>query len=76
MPKLPAPGGFTLRVPGPSLLTDIGFAAGDRFPAVADGYFLFLKPLKPGELTLSVRMVNPDQPETGVNYTLIIGGSR
>jgi hypothetical protein len=70
------PAGFTLHVPDPSLLTDIGFAAGDRFPAVSDGYFLFLKPLKPGEHTLSVRMVNPDQSETGVNYTLIVGGGR
>lgn len=66
------PGGFTLRVPDPSFLTDLGFAAGDRFPAVADGYFLFLKPLRPGEHTLNVRMINPDQSEAGVNYTLII----
>ena len=41
---------------------------------MADGYFLFLKPLKPGEHTLNFRMINPDQSETGVNYTLIIGG--
>ena len=66
------PGGFTLRVPDPSFLTDLGFAAGDRFPAVADGYFLFLRPLEPGEHTLNVRMINPDQSEAGVNYTLII----
>jgi hypothetical protein len=66
------PGGFTLRVPNPSFLTDLGFAPGDRSPAVADGYFLYLKPLKPGVHNLSFRMVNPDQSETGVNYTLII----
>jgi len=66
------PGGFTLRAPNPSFLTDLGFASGDRTPAVADGYFLFLKPLKSGVHTLSFRMVNPDQSETGVNYTLII----
>ena len=66
------PGGFTLRVPNPSFLTDLGFAPGDRSPAVADGYFLFLKPLKPGVHTLSFRMINPDQSETGVNYTLIV----
>jgi hypothetical protein len=66
------PGGFTLRVPNPSFLTDLGFPAGDRSPAVADGYFLFLKPLKPGVHNLSFRLINPDQSETGVNYRLII----
>lgn len=68
------PGGLTLRVPDSSLLTDFGFAAGDRYPAVADGYFLLLKPLKPGKHALSFRMTNPDQTVTGVNYTLIIQG--
>jgi len=66
------PGGFTLRAPNPSLLTDLGFTAGDRTPAVADGYFLFLKPLKSGAHTLNFRMINPDQSEAGVNYTLIV----
>jgi len=46
------PGGFTLRIPNQSLLTDFGFSAGNRSPAVADGYFLFFKPLTPGEHTL------------------------
>jgi len=68
------PGGFTLRVPNPSFLTDLGVTPGDRTPAVADGYFLFLKPLKHGQHTLSVRMVNSDQSVRGVNYTLIAGG--
>jgi len=66
------PGGFTLRVPSPSFLTDLGIAPGDRSTAVADGYFLFLKPLKRGTHTLSFRITNPDQSQTGVNYTLII----
>lgn len=66
------PGGFTLRVPNPSFLTDLGITPGDRTPAVGDGYFLFLKPLRPGRHTLNIRMVNPDQTETGVNYTLIV----
>lgn len=68
------PGGFTLRIPDSSLLTDFGFSSGNRSPAVADGYFLFLKPLEPGEHTLTLRMTNPDQSETGVNYTLIVPG--
>ena len=66
------PEGYTLRVPDPSFLTDLGLDPGDRSPAVADGYFLLLKPLSQGEHTLSFRMINPDQSETGVNYTLII----
>jgi len=67
------PEGFTLRVPDPSFITDVGLPAGDRFPAVADGYFLFLKPLRPGTHTLELRMTNPDQSQTGVDYTLIVG---
>lgn len=68
-----APGGFTLRVPDPSFLTDLGFPAGDRFPAVADGYFLLIKPLKPGVHTLTVRHTNGAEPMNGVDYTLIVG---
>ena len=68
------PGGFTLRIPNPSFLTDLGIAPGNRSTAVADGYFLFLKPLRRGVHTLSLRMTNPDQSERGVNYTLIIQG--
>lgn len=66
------PGGFTLRVSNPSFLTDLGVAPGNRSIAVADGYFLFLKPLRRGVHTLSLRMTNPDQSQRGVNYTLII----
>lgn len=72
------PGGFTLSVPAESLLTDFGFPSGDRSPAVADGYFLFLKPLASGEHTLNIltTITDPDSgqvlSETGVNYTLIV----
>jgi hypothetical protein len=65
------PGGFTLRVPDSSLLTDFGLPSGDRYPAVADGYFLLLEPLKPGTHTLTVIMTAGDS-QTGVNYTLIV----
>ena len=71
------PGGFTLRVPSSSFVTDLGLPAGDRSPAVGDGYFLFLKPLKPGTHTLSVSKNfpgQPGQPSWGVNYTLIVQG--
>jgi hypothetical protein len=67
------PGGFTLRVPNPSLLTDLGFAPGDRSPAVADGYFLFVKPLPPGVHTINFIMNFSDGSEgRGVNYTLTV----
>jgi hypothetical protein len=71
------PGGFTLHVSDSSFVTDAGLPAGDRYPAVGDGYFLYLKPLKPGTHTLSVSKSFPGQPGEpawGVNYTLIIGG--
>lgn len=66
------PGGFTLRVPDSSLLTDFGFSAGDRYPAVADGYFLLLEPLKPGKHTLTVITTDSQGSQTGANYTLIV----
>ena len=66
------PEGFTLRVPDGSLLTEWGFSPGDRFPAVSDGYFLFLKPLKLGKHTLKVVMTNADGSLTGVKWTLIV----
>lgn len=68
------PGGYTLRVPDPSFLTDLGLPAGDRTPAVADGYFLFLKPLSRGRHTLTFQKTDPDQSVAGVNYTLIVQG--
>lgn len=66
------PGGFTLHVPEPSLLTGWGYSSGNRFPAVADGYFMFLKPLSPGKHTLNIIMTYPGQLPAGVNYTLIV----
>jgi hypothetical protein len=39
---------------------------------VADGYFLLLKPLKPGVHTLNVLKTDADQSQAGVNYTLVI----
>ncbi len=68
------PGGFTLHVPSPSFLTDLGLSPGDRTPAISDGYFLFLKPLRPGVHHLNFRMVQADASVTGVNYTLVVRG--
>jgi hypothetical protein len=67
------PGGFTLHAPDPSLITEgFGLPAGDRFPAVSDGYYMYLKPLKLGKHTLNFAITNPDKTKAGVNYTLII----
>jgi hypothetical protein len=67
------PGGFTLHAPDPSLITEgFGLPAGDRFPAVSDGYYMYLKPLKLGKHTLNFAITNPDQSKAGVNYTLLI----
>jgi hypothetical protein len=67
------PGGFTLRIRPNSLLADLGFPPGMRSPVVADGYYLLLRPLKPGEHTLRfVMTIAADGSQTGVNYTLII----
>ena len=38
-------GGFPLAIPAGSLMTDFGVPPGLRFPAVADGYWIGLKPL-------------------------------
>ena len=67
------PGGFTVRIRNHSLLNDFGFAPGNRFPAMLEGYFLFLKPLRRGTHTLNLLMTEPNQAPKGVNYTLIIG---
>ncbi len=44
------PGGFTLEIPEGSILTQFEdpFDPGDRFPAVADGYWILLRPLSSG----------------------------
>ena len=49
-----SPGGFAFNIPEGSILTDLGFPAGVRFPAVADGYWLMVKPLGPGEHTIHI----------------------
>jgi hypothetical protein len=63
------PGGFTLQIKNPSLLTDFGLTPGPRTPALADGYFLLIKPLSPGAHTLNFRMTSGSSV-TGVDYTL------
>ena len=61
------PGGFTFRS-GP-LFEAFGIEQGNRFPAVADGYWILLKPLPPGEHTVqfSADWDLDGNPELGAN---------
>ena len=72
------PDGFTFES-GP-LFEEFGFAQGDRFPAVVDGYWILLKPLPPGLHTVAFSedgafppsSIPDGKPDSGANYTLII----
>ena len=45
-------GGFVFMVDEGSILNEIGFPAGDRYPAIVDGYWVMLPPLSVGEHTI------------------------
>ena len=69
--------GFTLSLPAGAILDELGaYAPGDRFPAVADGYWVLLSPLRAGTHIVRFRGVvgDPDSPafETEVTYYLIV----
>ena len=68
------PGGFTLQS-GP-LFEEFDVEPGDRFPAVADGYWILLKPLPPGthSLSFSADFNTDGAPDLGANYTLAVLG--
>ncbi len=66
------PWGFIFKIPEGSLLNEWGFAPGDRFPAVVDGFWILLKPLPPGSHKIKVVTTYPDGSISGVNYTLLI----
>ncbi|MEH6824434.1 MAG: hypothetical protein V7629_11045 [Motiliproteus sp.] len=68
------PGGFIFES-GP-LFQAFGITSGDRFPAVADGYWILLKPLSPGVHTISFSadFDNDGEPDLGANYTLDVQG--
>lgn len=46
------PGGFRFFVRKNSIVTEFGLAAGPRYPAVADGYWIMLPPLPVGDHTI------------------------
>ena len=53
-----------------TLLIDFGLPPGDRFPAVADGYWLFLAPLSRGEHVIHVRMHIAEGPFAGSEHEI------
>jgi hypothetical protein len=67
------PGGFVFRIAPGSPLTRF-VPAGVRKPAVADGYYLYLKPLSRGDHTLRFSAdTNADgTPDLGANYRLTV----
>jgi len=54
--------------------TFFGFDAGPRFPTVADGYSILLRPLSRGQHTVSfsVDFDLDGSPDLGADYTLLI----
>ncbi len=61
-----------------TLLVDFGFDPGDRFPAVADGFWILLAPLSRGEHEIHFHMEITEGPFEGsehdVTYLLTVGG--
>jgi hypothetical protein len=57
---------------GISLLTEIGLTAGPRSPAVADGYWIMLAPLPPGDHRVRILAERQDESTLDVTWTLEI----
>jgi hypothetical protein len=51
---------FTFEILPDSLGTDFGYTPGPRYPSVADGYYVMLKPLPPGEHILHFTVTGAD----------------
>lgn len=64
-------GGFTLGIPASSFLAEVGYAPGDRTPAVSDGYWLMLAPLSVGKHTLHFSAIG-DYINVDVSYHLTV----
>ncbi len=68
------PGGFTIPFREGGIVTTLfGFDPGDRSPTVADGYWLFLRPLRPGNHEIRFTATrNRDNFELDVIYKLTV----
>lgn len=66
------PGGFLLD--DITLLADFGFDPGPRFPSIADGYWIMLNNLGPGEHEIRIQSAVPDAGfDLDVTYFLTLG---
>ncbi len=66
------PGGFIFPIEPGSFWTGFGFAPGPRYPAVAAGYWMLLKPLRPGVHTLQFTATTEGGKPLGARYRLIV----
>jgi hypothetical protein len=67
-----SPGGFSITLPPANVLQALGLAsdvAGTYAPQVADGYWLMLAPLPPGQHIIKVHLL--PNPSFGVEQTII-----
>lgn len=67
-----SPGGFRFVVRENSILTELGLKSGPREPAVADGYWVMLPPLSPGNHSLRSFVRLEDGRELDVKFILHI----
>ena len=70
------PGGFAFVIPEGSVLTAFGLASGERFPAVADGYWIMLEGLRSGEHTIHIFAQDINGNTQDVTWTISIRHSR
>jgi len=66
------PGGFAILFLPNSLGTDFGYAPGVRDPAISDGYWLMLKPLRPGKHTLNIKAQSATGFDQDVTYHITV----
>jgi hypothetical protein len=69
------PGGYIQKIPPGSVFTQIlGLTPGNRFPSVADGYWILLKPLPTGQYRVYFKSENiADGSVVDVTYMLTVG---
>jgi hypothetical protein len=66
-------GGYTFSLPEGSIYNGWGLPAGDRYPAVADGYWILLPPLSKGEHVIHFRAGAENEIWQDMTYYLTVG---
>lgn len=72
-------GGFVLTIAEGTILNELGFEAGDRDPAIVDGYWLLLPPLSTGEHTIEWASTGESQAGAysySIRWDLTVGKKR